>query len=85
MWLAGVAYADANAPVGLKSTAQGLFGAMIFGFGAAVGGFVGGLLLEYIGGRGVFFVFGVVILTGLALIEGLKRLFPEKELAVAET
>ena len=84
MWLAGVAYADANAPAGLKSTAQGLFGAMIFGFGAAVGGFAGGLLLASIGGRGMFLVFGVVILTGLALIEGLRRLFPEKELIAAE-
>jgi PPP family 3-phenylpropionic acid transporter len=84
MWLSGVAYADANAPVGLKSTAQGLFGAMIFGFGAAVGGFVGGLLIENIGGRGMFIVFGVVILAGLALIEGLRRLFPEKELVAVE-
>src|SRR5512145_3310693 len=27
MWLAGVAYADQHAPAGMKSTAQGLFGA----------------------------------------------------------
>lgn len=85
MWVAGVAYADANAPAGSKSTAQGLFGAMTFGFGAAVGGFVGGLLLASIGGRGMFLVFGVIILAGLALIEGVKRLFPEKELITAET
>ena len=84
MWLAGVAYADANAPAGLKSTAQGLFGAIIFGLGATVGGFVGGLLLASIGGRGMFLVFGVVILTGLVLIEGLRRLFPEKELVTIE-
>lgn len=84
MWLAGVAYADANAPAGLKSTAQGLFGATTFGFGAAVGGFVGGLLLASIGGRGMFLVFGVVILAVLALIEGLRRLFPEKEFVTAE-
>jgi hypothetical protein len=32
----------------------------------------------------MFMVFGVVILTGLVLIEGLRRLFPEKELATAE-
>jgi MFS transporter, PPP family, 3-phenylpropionic acid transporter len=84
MWSAGVAYADENAPAGLKSTAQGLFGAMTFGFGAAVGGFLGGVMLENIGGRGMFLVFGIIILAGIILIEGVKRLFPEKGLAEAE-
>ncbi len=84
MWLSGVSYADENAPAGLKSTAQGLFGAMAFGFGSAVSGFVGGLLLESIGGRGMFLAFGIIILGGLALIEGMKRLFPEKEPLRAE-
>jgi PPP family 3-phenylpropionic acid transporter len=84
MWSAGVAYADENAPVGLKSSAQGLYGAMTFGFGSAVSGFFGGVLLESIGGRGMFLVFGIVILAGLVLIEGAKRLFPEKELVQAE-
>jgi len=74
MWLAGVSYAEENAPAGLKSTAQGLFGAMSFGFGSAVGGFMGGILLESIGGRSMFFVFGLAILVGLALIEGAKRI-----------
>jgi MFS family permease len=77
MWLAGVAYADENAPAGMKSTAQGLFGSMTFGFGAAFSGFVGGLLLESIGGRGMFLVFGIVILVGLAIIEGMKLMIPE--------
>jgi len=74
MWLAGVSYADQNAPPGLKSTAQGLFGAMTFGFGSAIGGLLGGPMLENLGGRGMFFVFGIIILVGLALIEGTKRL-----------
>ncbi len=84
MWLAGVAYADEHAPAGLKSTAQGLFGAMSFGFGAAVGGFLGGLLLESVGGRGMYLVFGFIMLGGLGVIELLKRILPaEKTMRVA--
>jgi PPP family 3-phenylpropionic acid transporter len=74
MWLAGVTYTDENSPAGLKSTAQGLFGAVSFGFGAAVGGFIGGVLLESIGGQSMFFVLGVLILVLLALFEGTRRL-----------
>jgi PPP family 3-phenylpropionic acid transporter len=75
-WAAGVSYADEHAPAGLKATAQGIFGAVSFGIGSAVGGFVGGPLLASIGGRGMFLVFGVMILAGLALVEGLRRIFP---------
>ena len=83
MWVAGVAYADEHAPAGMKSTAQGLFGAMSFGFGAAIGGFLGGLLLESIGGRGMYLVFGLIILGGLALIEVIKRILPIEEVPQA--
>jgi PPP family 3-phenylpropionic acid transporter len=85
MWLAGVAYADEHAPAGLKSTAQGLFGAMSFGFGAAVGGFLGGLLLESVGGRGMYLVFGFIILGGLVVIEVLKRILPAEEVIPASS
>lgn len=78
MWSAGVSYADEHAPAGLKSSAQGLFGAMAFGVGSAFSGFVSGPLLENVGGRGMFLVLGVVILAGLALAEGIRRLFPDK-------
>lgn len=62
MWMAGVAYADKHAPVNRKATVQGLFGAMTFGIGAAIGGFLGGVLLEEIGGNGLFLVFGAVVI-----------------------
>jgi len=83
MWSAGVSYADEQAPVGLKSTAQGLFGAVSFGFSSAVGGFVGGLLLESIGGHGMFLVFGLIVLGGLAVIEIVKRILPHEEVVQA--
>lgn len=78
MWLAGVSYADENAPAGLKSSAQGLFGATTFGVGAAVSGFIAGPLLDSIGGRGMFLVFGIIILVGVGVAEVLRRLFPGK-------
>ena len=77
-WSAGVTYADENAPAGLKSTAQGIFGAASFGVGSSVGGLVCGVLLESIGGRGMYMVLGIIILVGLAFVEILRRFLPEK-------
>jgi PPP family 3-phenylpropionic acid transporter len=73
MWVAGVAYADQNAPAGMQSTAQGLFGAMVFGLGLAVGGFIGGPILENWGGHALFLIFGVVVLIVVGCAALLQR------------
>jgi PPP family 3-phenylpropionic acid transporter len=74
MWVAGVAYAHEHAPAGLAATAQGLLGAMVFGFGGAVGGFAGGPLLARLGGSGTYLVFGVVVLGLVLLVTGAQWL-----------
>ena len=72
MWLGGVAYAHQNAPSGYAASAQGMLNAMVFGIGTAVGGFSGGILLDALGGRGMYLVFGLVIL-GIAMLAALLR------------
>ncbi len=75
MWVAGVAYANEYAPPGLSTTGQGVFNAMVNGIGVAAGGFIGGPLLERLGGRGLYLVFGLMVLSILAIIMVLERRF----------
>jgi MFS transporter, PPP family, 3-phenylpropionic acid transporter len=83
MWIAGVAYAHDSAPPGLSATAQGIFGATVFGFGMAVGGFAGGPLLTSIGARNMFLVIGLAMLVLVLLVAGAGRLLPAARVAEA--
>jgi PPP family 3-phenylpropionic acid transporter len=83
LWVAGVSYASENAPAGLNATAQAVFGTMIFGFGAAAGGFIGGILLENLGGQMMYAIFGTMVLVMLAVYVFLEpRLSVQYEKAI---
>ena len=71
--VAAVSYANEIAPEGMKATAQGLVGAMMFGFGAAVGGAAGGLLRGSLGAQAMFFMVGVIVLFGVVVIFVLEK------------
>jgi PPP family 3-phenylpropionic acid transporter len=71
--VAAVSYANEIAPQGMKATAQGLVGAMMFGFGAAVGGAAGGLLRGSLGAQAMFLLVGVIVLFGVAVIFILEK------------
>jgi PPP family 3-phenylpropionic acid transporter len=70
--VAGVSYADENAPAGMGATAQSIFSSAFMGVGYAAGGFLGGVLIQYIGAQHMFFVFGIMILLA-TLIFGLAQ------------
>lgn len=83
MWLAGVAYADENAPAGMSATAQGMFGAVALGIGASVGGLAGGPLLDIVGSRGVFMVFGITVLVTVAFVVLMQKRLPAERMQSA--
>jgi PPP family 3-phenylpropionic acid transporter len=76
VWVAGVSYADQSVPPGMSATGQGLFSAVIFGVGAAIGGFAGGVLLEALGGRNMFLIVGVFFAISLGVLLLLERKCP---------
>ena len=73
LWAAGVANADALAPAGMGATAQGLFGSVVFGFGAATGALLGGFLLESVGADTMFGIAGGIVLAGLVFYALMSR------------
>ena len=77
--IAGVTYADEYAPRGLRATAQGLFNAALGGIGAAVGGFVGSLLFEGLGAKGMYLVFSLFVVVVLVVVSLKKRALPPED------
>ena len=74
--VAGVSYADENAPSGMGATAQSIFSSSFMGFGYVAGGFLGGVLIQYLGVQQMFFVFGITILLATLIFSLAQRFQP---------
>jgi PPP family 3-phenylpropionic acid transporter len=79
MWVAGVSYANELAPPGMGATAQGLFGGVMMGLGAATGAVVGGILYDRIGPRNMFAGVAFAVTAGLVAfwIAGRRQPVPQ--------
>jgi PPP family 3-phenylpropionic acid transporter len=77
--VAGVSYADENAPAGLGATAQSIFSSSFMGFGYAAGGFFGGVLMQFIGVQPMFLVFGLVLLLAALIFSLAQRVQPVRQ------
>jgi MFS family permease len=51
---------------------------MVFGIGMAAGGFLGGPLLESLGGRSLFTIYGIVTLLIVGGGAAIGKMLPEK-------
>ncbi len=74
--VAGVSYADENAPAGMGATAQGIFNSAFMGFGFAAGGFFGGVLIDYVGVQHMYLVFGAATLVATLIFMMVQRTEP---------
>ena len=74
--VAGVSYADENAPAGMGATAQSIFSSSFMGFGYVAGGLLGGVLIQYLGVQQMFFVFGIMIMLATLIFSLAQRLQP---------
>jgi MFS family permease len=73
---AGVTYADEQAPIGFRATAQGLFNAALGGIGGAVGGFAGGVLFESLGAKEMYLVLFIFVALVLVVVSLVHRALP---------
>jgi MFS transporter, PPP family, 3-phenylpropionic acid transporter len=73
IYTAGVYYADLVAPPGMQASAQGIFNGTMWGFGAAAGGLLGGLLLDRFSPGGMYGLIGGLVLAGLFAFLLLER------------
>lgn len=67
MWTAGVNYVNELTPKGTGATAQGLFGAMIWGVGGAIAAIFGAQLVAAVGTKVMFFWAGAITAVGLLI------------------
>jgi len=76
IWVAGVTYANENAPLEMSATAQGLFGSMLMGFGAAAGNLLGGMLIDAYSTQFMYLFFGALLLVSLLVITLIELRLP---------